>query len=132
MRRQADRIMALLLILLMVTLTMGQAATALGGGSPRADQATLNETQQTWLSENPTLAGIATSAPDRLEEILQRLAEIIAYPDATRGGLIPLDEESTGLLLLNPVLMEAWRASPEASADLLELIRLAGGGAPRK
>jgi ABC-type glycerol-3-phosphate transport system substrate-binding protein len=129
MKQQAVRIAALLLPLLLALAALGNAANT---SESLADQKTLSEVEQAWLRENPALADIAAIAPERLDEILDKLAAIIASPDATRGGLVPLDDTSAGLLLLNPALLEAWHASPEASADLLELIRLAGGGAPRK
>ena len=91
----------------------------------------LTEREQAWVQDNPALADVAATAPQLLPEILDKLTLTLANPSTGRGGLVPLDEEAAKLLHANPALMEAWRSSPEASADLLELIRIAAGK-PRK
>jgi hypothetical protein len=104
----------------------GQAKAASGGGA-------LSETEQLWIEDNPALADVAANAPDQLREILDVLAAVLENPSSTRGDLPALDEDTVRLLGDNPTLFQAWRSSPEASADLLQLIRIAAGsGKPRK
>jgi hypothetical protein len=114
-----------------IALVMGSTLGAFT--AERALEVVLSVTEKAWLEENPALAEIAATAPELLREILDKLAFAVANPSSTRGGLQPVDEETTRILGENPALMEAWRSSPEASADLLRLIRIAAGGdKPRK
>jgi hypothetical protein len=114
-------------------LVMGSAPVALAAEPAVVDAPALSETEQAWLQENPALADIAASAPERLRYVLDKLAIAIANPSSTRGGLLQLDDETVRILEHNPALLQACRSSPEASADLLQLIRIAaGGGKPRK
>jgi hypothetical protein len=92
----------------------------------------LSATPEDLLAENPVFAQIAITSPELLGPVLDKLAKILANPTDARGGLRPLDEEDFRLLKQNPALFRAWRSSPEASADLLALIRVAAGGNPRK
>jgi hypothetical protein len=100
--------------------------------APVGDTVVVSTTQADLLAENPALARIAIRSPQLLEDVLDRLAKVLADPTDTRGGLKSLDEEDFRLLQQNPALFRAWRSSPEASADLLALIRVAAGGKPRK
>jgi hypothetical protein len=84
------------------------------------------------LKANPALAELARTSPQLLREVLDRLAGAIANPTEARGGLEQLSEGDLELLQQNPALFQAWRSSPEASADLLELIRVAAGGKPKR
>lgn len=101
------------------------ASMTVGGEAPQQTEAAL-------LRDNPALAAVATASPQLLRQVLEKLAKVVANPSDTRGGLRQLDEEDFRLLQQNPALFQAWRSSPEASADLLELIRIASGGKPRK
>jgi hypothetical protein len=92
----------------------------------------LSDTEAALLKENPVLAELATTSPRLLREVLDRLARAMANPTGARGGLDQLTEGDLELLEQNPALFQAWRSSPEASADLLELIRVAAGGKPKK
>jgi len=93
---------------------------------------TLSSAEATMLEANPALSALATTSPQLLRQVLDRIAKLIANPSDARGGLQQLTEEDWKLLQQNPALFQAWRSSPEASADLLELIRVAAGGKPRK
>lgn len=94
---------------------------------------TLSTSEQAMLEENPALAELAAVSPGQLREVLDRIDHALANPAATRGGLEQLDPETVRLFGQNPVLLQVWRSSPEASADLLELIRIAAGsGKPKK
>lgn len=127
MRR--TRIASALLAAILVSST-----TAPGGAaSVTSVVAGRNEGETVLLNSNPVLAEIAVVSPLQLRQILDGLAEVLANPSKTRGGLDQLDEETILLLEQNPALLEAWRSSPEASADLLALIRIAaGGGKPKR
>lgn len=127
-KRHARRTGWIAVAILVLTLGMvgiAPAAMTVGGTAPSATEAAL-------LEENPALAAVAATSPDQLRGVLDRLAKLIANPSDARGGLKELDEEDFRLLQQNPALFQAWRSSPEASADLLELIRVAAGGKPRK
>ena len=105
---------------------------ARGGDATETGQ-TLSERGQAWLQNNPALEHVAVAAPEMLPEILEKLAFALDNPSTSRGSLVQLEPDAAELLESNPALMQAWRSSPEASADLLELIRIAaGGGKPRK
>lgn len=122
---------------LLAAMLGGMLATGTAPGAPPAmmpvEKLSLSEIEQTLLQENPVLAELAAKAPDLLREILDKLASINDSAGNTRGGLEQIDEETARILTHNPALLQAWRNSPEASADLLQLIRVAAGnGKPRK
>ena len=126
------RIICALALIVSGALVTSNATHALAAETA-VDGVLLSEAEQVWLQENPALAEVAMVAPGQLREFLDRLADALANPSSTRGGLPPLDEGAVRVLETNPALMQAWRSSPEASADLLRLIRIAAGGdKPRK
>jgi len=85
------------------------------------------------IEQNPALAELAAVAPEALREVMDGIAAALANPSGTRGGLEDLDALDVRILGQNPALLQVWRSSPEASADLLSLIRTAaGGGRPQK
>ena len=128
-----NRVVWALVLMLAGGSAVTAAPAAVSAESSVADMVVLSEAEQAWLRENPVLAEVAAVAPDQLREILDKLADALANPSSTRGGLPSLDEGAVQILELNPALMQAWRSSPEASADLLKLIRIAAGdGKPRK
>ena len=126
------RIICALALIVSGALVTSNATHALAAETA-VDGVLLSEAEQVWLQENPALAEVAMVAPGQLREILDRLADALSNPSSTRGGLPPLDEGTVRVLETNPALMQAWRSSPEAAADLLRLIRIAAGGdKPRK
>lgn len=127
-RRRTRTIAALLAVILGLGSPLGVA-----GSETVLFQPGLTDAEQAMLARNPALAELAAVAPERLREVLDGIADALAHPSTTRGGLDQLDAETVRLFGENPALLQAWRSSPEASADLLELIRLAaGGGKPKK
>ena len=94
---------------------------------------TLTAEERQLVEQNPALAELAEVAPAALREVLDGIAAALANPSGTRGGLDDLDALDVRVLGQNPALLQVWRSSPEASADLLSLIRTAaGGGKPQK
>jgi hypothetical protein len=93
----------------------------------------LSEAELLMVEKNPALSELAVNSPDDLREALDLIAAALATPSTTRGGIEDLDAGDVKLLGQNPALLQVWRSSPEASADLLQLIRTAaGGGKPQK
>ena len=84
--------------------------------------------EQQLLAENPALQQLATDAPDLLPEAFAIIARAQESGVAGKGDFDGLDESDVRLLGRNPALLQVWRSSPEASADLLKLIRTAAGG----
>jgi hypothetical protein len=119
--------------LLCLALAAGGTSGGANGETIVAAGSVLSDSETALLESNPALAEVAATSPERLREILDKLAEVVAHPSTMRGGLDQLDDETVRLLERNPALLEAWRSSPEASADLLALIRIAaGGGKPQR
>lgn len=125
-RQPRFRLFATVLLALVGAALLGSANV--GSAALASEAAALSETEAAWLADNPALAEIAALDPVQLREVLDQLASVIANPGSERGGLPAVDETTARLLGENPVLMQAWRSSPEASADLLQLIRVASGG----
>lgn len=93
----------------------------------------LSDAERLTVEQNPALSDLAGNSPDDLRRALDLIAAALANPSNSRGGLEDLDAADVKLLGQNPVLLQVWRSSPEASADLLQLIRTAaGGGKPQK
>lgn len=103
---------------------------AVPAGSASAQETTvsapLSAVEQSILDDNPAIAQLA-SDPTLLRAVLDRIAAAISNPANTRGGLEQVDADTLRLFGQNPVLLQVWRSSPEASADLLALIRTAAG-----
>jgi hypothetical protein len=121
-----------------ITLLGGLAVPLLIVQPVRAEMAVVAEVklspeEQVLIEQNPALAELAEVAPQALREVLDGIAAALANPSGTRGGLDELDGADVKVLGQNPALLQVWRSSPEASADLLSLIRTAaGGGKPQK
>jgi hypothetical protein len=121
-----------------ITLLGGLAVPLLIVQPARAEMAVVAEVklspeEQVLIEQNPALAELAEVAPQALREVLDGIAAALANPSGTRGGLDELDGADVKVLGQNPALLQVWRSSPEASADLLSLIRTAaGGGKPQK
>ncbi|OEO30181.1 hypothetical protein VW23_022630 [Devosia insulae DS-56] len=92
---------------------------------------TLTPAEQQLVEQNPALTELAGD-PEMLRAALDLIATALANPSNTRGGLDDLDATDVKLLGQNPALLQVWRSSPEASADLLQLIRTAAGGSKPK
>lgn len=107
-----------------------------GGGlvaAPPTLAAELTSEQTTMLERNPALAALAANAPDMLQQAFQLIARAAAEPSGSQRGVEGLDAVDAQLLSENPTLLQVWHSSPEASADLLALIKsAAGGGKPTK
>ncbi|WP_423066944.1 hypothetical protein [Devosia sp. CN2-171] len=106
-----------------------------GGGlvaAPPTLAAELTSEQTTMLERNPALAALAANAP-MLQQAFQLIARAAAEPSGSQRGVEGLDAVDAQLLSENPALLQVWHSSPEASADLLALIKsAAGGGKPTK
>ncbi|RYE08030.1 MAG: hypothetical protein EOP22_15295 [Hyphomicrobiales bacterium] len=128
MRQAASWIAALLLGVLPIGIA-GIASTEVHAAETAI---VLSADEQEMLAANPALAELAVDAPELLREVLDRIAEALAHPSKTRGGMGQLDADTIRLFGQNPILLNVWRSSPEASADLLQLIRIAAGGSKPK
>lgn len=101
------------------------AIAALGMSPPSAS---LNAEEKLIVEENPALRELSSLSPKLLRQALDIIARARAGQGSGRGGLNPLDQNDLQLLDQNPILREVWHSSPEASADLLQLLKIAGGG----
>lgn len=109
-----------------------------GGGlfsaPPSTLAAELTPAEIAMIEQNPALAELAANAPDLLSQALEIIARAAAEPSNGQRGVEGLDAVDAQLLSENPALLQVWHSSPEASADLLALIKSAagGGGKPTK
>lgn len=94
----------------------------------------LTREQLTLLAQNPALAEMAAETPDALPQAFELITEAAKTPPNGERGFEGLDPMDAQLLGDNPALLQVWQSSPEASADLLALIKSAagGGGKPTK
>jgi len=91
----------------------------------------LTDGEQAMIADNPALQELGDSAV--LRQALDLIAAALKEERTGRGGLGGLEREDVELLGRNPALLQVWQSSPEASADLLALIRAAAGsGKSRK
>ncbi len=109
----------------------GGLATAPAQAEMVVIPAGLSPAELQLVEQNPALAELAGD-PQALRAALDLIATALANPSNTRGGLDDLDATDVKLLGQNPALLQVWRSSPEASADLLLLIRTAAGGSKPK
>ena len=110
-------------LLLATTISAAQAAPiAAVSGQPG-----LSAIERTLIDENPVLQELGAMSPDLQRTALDMIAAAMLLEPTTRGGLLGLEPEDAALFGSNPALLQVWKNSPEASADLLELIRTAAG-----
>jgi hypothetical protein len=91
----------------------------------------LTREELTLLAQNPALAELAAEAPDALTQVFEMIVEAGKTPPNDKRGFEGLDPVDAQLLGDNPALLQVWQSSPEASADLLALIKSAAGGGGR-
>jgi hypothetical protein len=85
----------------------------------------LTDAEQAMIADNPALQELSDSVV--LRQALDLIAAALKQERTGRGGLGGLEREDVELLGRNPALLQVWQSSPEASADLLALIRAAAG-----
>ena len=85
----------------------------------------LTEEEQEIVADNPALQELGDA--ETLRAVLDFIAAALKEERTGRGGLGGLEREDVELLGRIPVLLQVWQSSPEASADLLALIRAAAG-----
>ena len=85
----------------------------------------LTDAEQAMIADNPALQELSDSVV--LRQALDLIAAALKEERTGRGGLGGLEREDVELLGRNPALLQVWQSSPEASADLLALIRAAAG-----
>lgn len=85
----------------------------------------LTDAEQAMIADNPALQELGDSVV--LRQALDLIAAALKQERTGRGGLGGLEREDVELLGRNPALLQVWQSSPEASADLLALIRAAAG-----
>ncbi len=114
---------------LIILMAVGGMITA-----PSALAVDLTREEIRLLAENPALANLAADDPDLLKQAFEIIAGAAKVPSNDQRGVEGLDPVDAGLLGENPALLQVWHSSPEASADLLALIKSAagGGGKPQK
>jgi hypothetical protein len=106
-------------------------ALAALGINPPSPMLTDSETQ--IVEENPALRELSSLSPKLLRQALDIITRARSRQGSGRGSLLPLDENDVRLLDQNPILRDVLHSSPEASADLLQLLKTAGGsGKPQK
>ncbi len=88
-------------------------------------QIVLTDAEQAMVADNPALQQLSDGAV--LRQALDLIAAALKEERTGRGGLGGLEREDVELLGRNPALLQVWQSSPEASADLLALIRAAAG-----
>ena len=115
-------------LLLLPALVLGSGAVFAEGMFVGDTQLILTDVEQALVEENPILQDLAAASPENLREALDLIAAALEERHSSRGGLTALDRDIAPTFDRNPVLLQVWQSSPEASADLLALIRTAAGG----
>jgi hypothetical protein len=109
----------------MLAAIVGLSMLAMGSAPILAETVALTEAEQVTVADNPALQELGDSAV--LRQALDLIAAALKEARTGRGGLGELEREDVELLGRNPALLQVWQSSPEASADLLALIRAAAG-----
>jgi hypothetical protein len=91
----------------------------------------LDSGQQAVVANNPDLATLGETSPWTLRTVLARIAESPRIKGSPSADLAPLNSADAAFMDRNPALLNVYQASPEAAADLLALIKAAGGGSKR-
>lgn len=111
---------------IVVALALAQPVAADIVGFPAAP-APLTAAQAAVVEANPDLKGLSDSAPWLLRSVLAKIETPTAPNGTSKSGLDDLNSTDLEILERNPALLQVWNASPEAAAELLALIKAAGG-----
>ena len=127
MRRNTRTLKQMVLVLAITAATFGFAGTSVIAETAAAasSEIVLTDAEQAMIADNPALQELGDSAV--LRQALDLIAAALKQERTGRGGLGGLEREDVELLGRNPALLQVWQSSPEASADLLALIRAAAG-----
>jgi hypothetical protein len=119
-----------------ISLVFGLASStspALAALGVQAPTLALTDSEKQIVEENPALRELSSLSPKLLRQALDIITRALNGQGTGRGTLAPLDQNDVQLLDHNPILREVLHSSPEASADLLQLLKTAGGsGKPQK
>lgn len=111
---------------LVIAVALAQPAAADILGFPAAP-APLTTVQAAVVEANPDLKSLSESAPWLLRSVLTKIETPTAPNGTSKSGLEDLGSTDLEILARNPALLQVWTASPEAAAELLALIKAAGG-----
>lgn len=126
MRRNTRTLKQMVLVLAITAATFGFAGTSVIAETAAAasSEIVLTDAEQAMIADNPALQGLDAAV---LRQALDLIAAALKEERTGRGGLGGLEREDVEILGRNPALLQVWQSSPEASADLLALIRAAAG-----
>ena len=126
MRRNTRTLKQMVLVLAITAATFGFTGTSVIAETAAAanSEIVLTDAEQAMIADNPALQGLE---PAVLRQALDLIAAALKEERTGRGGLGGLEREDVEILGRNPALLQVWQSSPEASADLLALIRAAAG-----